>query len=122
MAEQVFRLVNQIRGEYGCDSVQEDSQLDNAAVAHSVDMSNNNNLSHNGPGRTSFDQRIQSYGYQGGGDLGENIAQGYTSAQQVVNAWMSDSGHRDNILNCQFVAMGVGVDTQGWYWTQDFGS
>jgi uncharacterized protein YkwD len=96
--------------------------LDNSAVAHSEDMSNNGSLSHNGPGSTPFNRRIASYGYPGNSYLGENIAQGYTSAQQVFNAWMSDSGHRDNILNCQFVAMGVGVDTQGWYWTQDFGS
>jgi uncharacterized protein YkwD len=120
-AEQVFQLVNNARADAGCDSVHEDSRLDNSAVAHSEDMANNGSLSHNGPGSTPFNRRIASYGYTGN-ELGENIAEGYTSAQQVFNAWMSDSGHRDNILNCQFVAMGVGVDTQGWYWTQDFGS
>lgn len=119
MAAQVFQLVNQVRDQYGCDSLREDSRLDNSANGHSADMSNNHYFSHNGPGNTSFDKRIESYGYRSPG--GENIAEGQTSAKQVFNAWMSDSGHRDNILNCDFVAMGVGVDTQGWYWTQDFG-
>ena len=115
----MFQLVNQVRDNYGCDSLREDSRLDNAANGHSQDMSNNRYFSHNGPGSTPFDQRIESYGYRSPG--GENIAEGQTSAQQVFNAWMSDAGHRNNILNCDFVAMGVGVDTQGWYWTQDFG-
>ena len=119
MAAQVFQLVNETREDYGCDSLREDSRLDNAAVGHSEDMATNDYFSHNGPGNTAFNKRIQSYGY--GSPGGENIAEGQTSAQQVFNAWMSDAGHRDNILNCQFVAMGVGVDTQGWYWTQDFG-
>ncbi|HJP76959.1 MAG TPA: CAP domain-containing protein [Pseudonocardiaceae bacterium] len=119
LAAQVFALVNSAREDYGCDDLQEDSHLDAAAIGHSDDMSNNNYFSHSGPGSTTFDKRIESYGYDSPG--GENIAEGQTSARQVFNAWMSDSGHRDNILNCQFVAMGVGVDTQGWYWTQDFG-
>lgn len=119
LAAQVFQLVNAAREDYGCDDLQEDPHLDAAAIAHSDDMSNNNYFSHSGPGSTTFDKRIRSYGYDSPG--GENIAEGQTSARQVFNAWMSDSGHRDNILNCQFVAMGVGVDTQGWYWTQDFG-
>ena len=118
-AEQLFQLVNSARSDWGCDPLREDSRLDNAALAHSVDMADNGYFSHNGPGNTRFDRRIESYGYDSPG--GENIARGQTSAQQVFDAWMSDSGHRDNILNCDFVAMGVGLDTQGWYWTQDFG-
>jgi uncharacterized protein YkwD len=118
-AAQVFQLANQVRQQYGCSSLREDSRLDNSAVGHSEDMAEHHYFSHNGPGSTAFDKRIESYGYRSPG--GENIAEGQTSAQQVFNAWMSDSGHRDNILNCHFVAMGVGVVTQGWYWTQDFG-
>jgi uncharacterized protein YkwD len=118
-AEQLFQLVNGARQDFGCDPLNEDSRLDNAALAHSEDMANNGYFSHNGPGSTRFDKRIESYGY--GSPGGENIAEGQTSAQQVFDAWMSDSGHRDNILNCDFVAMGVGLDTQGWFWTQDFG-
>ncbi len=118
-AAQLFQLVNSARDDWGCGPLREDSRLDNAAIAHSEDMANNDYFSHNGPGSTRFDRRIESYGY--GSPGGENIAKGQTSAQQVFDDWMNDSGHRNNILNCQFVAMGIGVDTQGWYWTQDFG-
>jgi uncharacterized protein YkwD len=37
---------------------------------------------------------------------------------------MDSSGHRANILNCAFRALGVGHATggsYGHYWTQDFG-
>jgi uncharacterized protein YkwD len=38
-----------------------------------------------------------------------------------MQAWMRSRGHRANILDCSLVAIGVGLDTRGWYWTQDFG-
>lgn len=39
---------------------------------------------------------------------GENVAAGQRDAEQVVNAWMNSSGHRENILNGDFVHMGTG--------------
>ena len=51
---------------------------------------------------------------------GENIAQGYSTPEAVVNGWMNSSGHRANILNASFTHMGVGYDANGHYWTQMF--
>jgi uncharacterized protein YkwD len=42
----------------------------------------------------------------------------------VLTAWMGSPSHRSNILNCDFVALGVGAARGGsgqLYWTQDFG-
>jgi uncharacterized protein YkwD len=50
----------------------------------------------------------------------ENIAQGQTTASQVVNAWMNSSGHRANILNKNFTHIGVGFVKDRNYWTQMF--
>jgi hypothetical protein len=69
-------------------------------------------------GRT-FDQRIRAAGYPSPG--GENIAKGYVSASAVMTGWMNSPGHRANILNCSFTALGVGYDTRGNYWVQNFG-
>ena len=33
---------------------------------------------------------------------GENIAAGYNSVDDVINAWMNSPGHRDNILNPRY--------------------
>jgi uncharacterized protein YkwD len=38
---------------------------------------------------------------------GENIAEGYETPRAVVRAWMSDKGHRDNMLNPHFHRIGV---------------
>ncbi|MGH3752024.1 MAG: CAP domain-containing protein [Pseudonocardiaceae bacterium] len=46
---------------------------------------------------------------------------GGPTAASVVVAWMAYSGHRRNILNCAYTAIGVGVDPRGNYWTQNFG-
>ena len=51
---------------------------------------------------------------------GENIAMGYRTPQEVVNAWMNSSGHRANILNASYKRIGVGYVSQGNYWTQMF--
>jgi len=50
---------------------------------------------------------------------GENIAQGYATAADVVNGWMASSGHRANILNASFTKCGIGVyqSAGGTYWT-----
>jgi uncharacterized protein YkwD len=34
---------------------------------------------------------------------------------------MNSAGHRNNILNCSFTALGVGYEPNGDYWVQDFG-
>jgi uncharacterized protein YkwD len=117
--EQVFSLVNQARATAGCKALTEDPRLDDAAQAHSTDMATQHYFSHTTPSGVTFDKREEAAGYPSPG--GENIAQGQTSATQVMTDWMNSSGHRANILNCQFTAIGIGLDTDGWDWTQDFG-
>lgn len=117
--DEVFTLVNQARAANGCNPLKTDSRLTTAAQGHSDDMAQQDYFSHTTPSGVTFDKREEAAGYPTPG--GENIAQGQTSAQQVMTDWMNSSGHRANILNCQFTAIGVGLDTNGWYWTQDFG-
>jgi uncharacterized protein YkwD len=117
--DQVFALVNQARATAGCKALTEDPRLDKAAQGHSDDMSANNYFSHTTPAGLTFDKRETAAGYPSPG--GENIAEGQTSATQVMTDWMNSEGHRANILNCQFTAIGIGLATSGWYWTQDFG-
>jgi uncharacterized protein YkwD len=117
--DQVFTLVNQQRQQAGCSAFTEDSRLDTAAQGHSTDMATQHYFDHTTPAGVTFDKRETAAGYPSPG--GENIAMGQTSAQQVMTDWMNSPGHRANILNCQFTAIGIGLDTNGWYWAQDFG-
>src|SRR5262249_21841604 len=96
-----------------------DSRLTAAAQAHSTDMATNSYFSHSSPDDLDFDERIRDAGYPR--PAAENIARGQRSAEEVMQSWMDSKSHRANILNCSHAAIGVGLDTRGWYWTQDFG-
>ncbi|MFC4083337.1 CAP domain-containing protein [Amycolatopsis samaneae] len=118
-ASQVVDLVNGERAKAGCGPVSAESRLATAAQKHSDDMSARDYFSHNTPEGVPFDQRIRDAGYSKPG--AENIAKGATTPAKVMQMWMNSSGHRANILNCSLTRLGVGVATDGWYWTQDFG-
>ena len=56
--------------------------------------------------------------------LGENLAGGQRTPEEVVTDWMASSGHRQNILAPQWRETGVGVRSGGFfgvYWVQVFG-
>ncbi|MEU6645033.1 CAP domain-containing protein [Saccharomonospora sp. NPDC046836] len=111
--------MNAERADAGCAAVTIDSRLAAAAQAHSDDMAQNEYLDHTSQDGTSFDKRMRQHGYPR--PAAENIAMGLSSAQAVMDAWMSSDGHRRNILNCDITAIGVGLNANGWYWTQAFG-
>lgn len=115
----VLALVNDARAAKGCKALVIDDRITTAAQAHSTDMASRKYFSHNTPEGVDFAERMRSAGYPKPG--GENIAQGYRTPEQVMQGWMNSSGHRANIENCKFTTMGVGLDTRGNYWTQDFG-
>ncbi len=117
--QRVVELVNDERTRAGCDPVRVDGRLTTAAQRHSDDMARQDYLRHDAPDGRSFDERIEDAGYPD--PAAENIAMGMSSADAVMDAWMSSDGHRANILNCEINTIGVGVNTSGWYWTQNFG-
>ncbi|MCO1577852.1 CAP domain-containing protein [Crossiella sp. SN42] len=115
----VVQLVNQERAKAGCRSLRVDERLVTAAQRHATDMANRGYFSHTAPEGTSFVDRARSAGYPAPG--GENIAKGQRTAEKVMESWMGSSGHRANILNCSFVAIGVGHEARGPHWVQVFG-
>ncbi|MEV6241119.1 CAP domain-containing protein [Lentzea sp. NPDC051838] len=116
----VLELVNDQRAAKGCKALVIDDRITTAAQGHSADMANKGYFSHTSePEKTTFATRMKNAGYPKPG--GENIAMGYATPAAVMDGWMKSQGHRENILNCDFTAMGVGLDTRGNYWTQNFG-
>lgn len=118
-AQQVVALVNEARDLAGCKPLKVDDRVVEAAQGHSTDMSERDYFSHTTPEGVGFADRMRAAGYPSPG--GENIAMGQRTPEQVMRAWMNSDGHRRNILNCGFTTIGVGLDTRGWYWTQNFG-
>ena len=51
--------------------------------------------------------------------LGENLAKGQLTVEEVVEDWMNSPGHRRNILEPSFTELGVGIFRD--LWVQNFG-
>ena len=119
-AQEVVRLVNIERERAGLAKLTMDATLSAAAQvrAQEIDVS----FSHTRPDGTSCFTVLKEFGI-GYRACGENIAKGSPSPARVVEGWMNSAGHRANILNANFTAIGVGVyaDAAGTlHWAQLF--
>lgn len=118
---EVIRLCNQHRAQYGLKPLTADWQVSRVARHKSTDMRDKNYFSHTSPTYGSPFDMLKAYNisYRA---AGENIAKGQRTAQQVVQSWMNSEGHRRNILNQSYTHIGVGYveGSSGPYWTQLF--
>ncbi len=106
---EVIRLVNLERGKAGCGTVRMDAKLRTAIRLHVQELGTHGDLyiSHDSDDGRTFVERAKAQGYTDPG--GENVARGQNDAADVMQGWMTSDGHRANILNCSFKAIGVGV-------------
>ncbi len=116
---EVVTLVNNIRVNYGLKPLLINWQLARVARYKSMDMHDNKYFSHTSPTYGSPFDMIRAFNIKFS-HAGENIAMGYKSPKDVVDAWMKSPGHKANILNENFTQIGVGYVENGRYWTQMF--
>lgn len=117
--QQVFELTNQERAKNGLSPLKANAELNYAADKYAEEMSERGVLSHTGPDGSKPWDRAEAVGYEAR-MMGENLAAGQRTAEQVVEGWMGSPGHRANILKPQYTDIGVGFYNN--YWVQDFGS
>lgn len=129
----VLALINQLRvesqtcGDTSYPAVTEitwSSTLTLAATEHSNNMANYNFFDHTGLDGSTVGTRVTAQGYTWS-RVSENIAAGQTSAQSVVDGWMSSEGHCANIMNADVTEMGLACQVNSdsdyqRYWTQVF--
>ncbi|MDO7883528.1 cell wall-binding repeat-containing protein [Salinibacterium soli] len=117
-AGDVYTILNQQRAANGLGPLMTDPTLDNAAWQWANYLATTGQFLH-----SSSEWRNSMIGGAGWINSGENIAAGYTSAQSVMTAWMGSAGHRANILNPNYVGVGVAYvagGPYGHYWVQIF--
>ena len=104
----IYQLVNQERTEQNLQPLTINYQLEKAAWQRANDMISKNYFSHQSPeGLMPWDFALQqNYDYQ---FLGENLALGWSTAEETLEAWMQSSTHRYNILNNHFNETGIAV-------------
>jgi uncharacterized protein YkwD len=101
------------------------TSLFNAAAGHSYDMATTDFFSHTSLDGRSFAQRIATAGYAWR-TIGENIAAGQSSIDEVFNVWMDSPGHCANIMSGNYSEIGMACAgstsaTYSNYWTMDLG-
>lgn len=116
-ADQVVSLVNQERAKAGLAPLTSDPALANMALDKAKDMYNNNYFDHNSPTYGSPFDMMSAYGISYS-YAGENIAKGQRNPQEVMDAWMNSTGHRENILNSNYTKIGVAY--YNGEWVQEF--
>ncbi|MGE0030903.1 MAG: CAP domain-containing protein [Steroidobacteraceae bacterium] len=98
--------------------------LRRAALEHARDMARRGSLSHTGGDGSTHAERATRAGYPWR-VVGENIAAGQPTAEQVVAGWLKSAGHCANLMDPEFTEMGVAYavapqDDKGIYWAQMF--
>lgn len=118
--QELLRLTNLERQRAGLSSLDWNAKLAQAAQAHSRKLANHEGLSHQFAGEPPLTDRVSVTGVRVNA-LAENVAVA-GDPDEAHQALMSSPGHRANILNSQYNAVGIAVVwvDHDMYVTEDF--
>jgi uncharacterized protein YkwD len=112
ISELLIKAHNDIRHSHGKPALQEDPQLMQIAQNWANHMAQTHTMRH----------QSMNFG-KGWMSMGENIAEGQRSVEEVMKCWMHSPGHKRNILG-NYTKIGVAVATSKngtKFWCVDFG-
>jgi len=105
----IIAETNKQRTSLSFKPLTESAQLDASAKIKANDILAKQYFEHISPDGKSVTNLVADQGYTYI-KIGENLALGnFASDKDVVDAWMGSPGHRANILDPEFVQIGVGV-------------
>jgi uncharacterized protein YkwD len=134
-AAKVLALVNEARARVTrCGSrtlqpaapLRSSGVLDQIASGHALEMAQHAYFEHQDLAGRSPADRVRAAGYREK-LVGENIAFGPRSPEEVVRGWLDSPGHCENIMDSRFAEMGMGYAQggapgraagHGLYWVQ----
>ncbi len=110
-----FDALNATRVANGMKPLKWSSGLEKASAVRAVEATQV--WSHTRPNGSDYYTVDSSLVY------GENLAQGYTTANSAMDAWMASPAHKDNILFPDFVTGAISINVSGgqWVWACEFG-
>jgi uncharacterized protein YkwD len=96
--------------------------LTTVALGHATDMADHGYFEHEDLAGQSPADRVRPVGYHEK-LVGENIAYGPQSVEEVVQGWLDSPGHCENIMDPRFAEMGIALaqghaSRHGLYWVQ----
>lgn len=118
----ILEQVNEARAAAGLSALELDPVLCKVAQVRAAECEIS--FSHTRPDGTKYKTAITDAGISSG-YTGENVATGYTTADQAMAGWLKSEGHRANILNERFTKIGIASKKNnnqygGYTWEQLF--
>ncbi len=115
---EVLKLVNKERIANGLQPLSMDSELQKICDKRETELITN--FSHFLPDNTSaYTPKLEDANYAWTYSA-ENIARGYTNAEDVFSGWMNSTGHKKNILSASSTHIGIGFENENLNWVQIF--
>ena len=126
-SQKIIALTNEIRGSLGLNELTVSNKLSDAAANKARDMVINQYFAHTSPRGHTLDYWLKNVNYNY--DVaGENLAMGFSDANQVMNAWTKSKTHYSNIIDPSYREIGVAMvsgsyhDNDTTFVAQYFGS
>jgi uncharacterized protein YkwD len=106
MEQEMYAAVNETRSEYGLNTLAWEDDMVVYSQRRAIEIIDN--FSHESAG--------------GEWNVGENLAKGYSSVDEVMEAWMNSPDHRANLLNPYYKSISISIyyNGYGYYMVQNF--
>lgn len=104
----MISLTNSLRKEQGLPLLDVNVVLERSASLKADDMSEKQYFSHVNPEGRGLSYFLGKAGYKYS-TAGENLAMGFSDANEVVDAWMKSPKHYSNLVDTDFQQFGIGL-------------
>lgn len=106
--QSIYCLINKSRFKKLLSPLSTNKKLEKAAELRVFDITVHNQFSHQSISGQSFGETIKSVGYEYQ-LIGENLARGFSSNQEIINSWLKSASHSANILSDRYEDMGIAI-------------
>ncbi|ADY28954.1 CAP domain-containing protein [Cellulophaga lytica] len=110
MEAELITLINNHRTNIGLEKLQISNNAYRYAKEHNIYMIKINAINHD-----NFIERAENLSSETNATLvAENVANQYSNAQQILNAWLNSPNHKDNIeTNYEYTGICILTNTNG---------
>ncbi len=106
--QKLIALTNKERLKYNLAPLFPNGTLTKAALNKASDLLKGQYFAHNSPSGKKFSTWVKEvqYNYY---IVGENLAEGFSNDEMIIQAWMESPTHRQNILQSEFKEIGMAI-------------
>jgi len=108
--KELIKMINDLRAQNNLPTLSVNNILEKSAQLKADDMAQNGYFSHDGPDGRDFQYFLRQAGYEYK-LAGENLAMGFNSAQDVMDAWIKSPLHYQNLIDPDFIETGFGLSS-----------